>query len=223
MLIVLTLSYSIDLTMRNIITILSIVAIFYACNDDNDIEEIEVLSSDSLIVEEEPIDTLNNEDNLDTLDLEETTPCYEDFKTAIIVSEVYKLRFQLKIPETWNTVSSHGIDSWIGWVQGPTDTLFFDFGFWGNTVFTDSRCEVWQETIFGYTADLCRPLDKSDNYAMRIRDVQVKLFDMDEYTYDFIFTMGQISDQPMDEETVLCIFRSFEMLCYADNSDCFFN
>ncbi|MCR9252879.1 MAG: hypothetical protein NXI20_20820 [bacterium] len=58
---------------------------------------------------------------------------------------------------------------------------------------------------------------------MRIRDVQVKLFDMDEYTYDFIFTMGQISDQPMDEETALCIFRSFEMLCYADNSDCFFN
>lgn len=118
--------------------------------------------------------------------------------------------FNVDVPEDWQFIDLHGIDTHNGLLTNYRDSLNFDYGISLDTFVVDSvHWRVSYETIHGEKAKILEGNASPQLYGLVIDSARITLVNPDSAQYTVRrFILMQSSDVQMDRGTALKIFRS---------------
>lgn len=202
--------------MKYLLPICTILILFNCKEEPFSITENETI--DSLI----SIDTLITADSVevdDSLDIEDGP--YEILSAS---SSLYGIKYELSVPKGWVYIERIGIDSFVGTIAGPADTLVFDYGYWRSSFgqMPDDEYEKWKERITGgYVAEISRPLTEEGRYHINIKDIDLLVLDDPRYDVTYQFSMYETATTNLPDSLALHIFRSFKPVCFYETDECY--
>jgi len=118
--------------------------------------------------------------------------------------------FKVDVPEDWQFIDLHGIDTYNGLLTNYRDSLNFDYGINLDTFVVDSvHWRVSYETIHGKRAKILEGKASPQMYGLVMDSARINLVNPDSAQYTVRrFIMMQSSYGQMDRGTALKIFRS---------------
>ena len=118
--------------------------------------------------------------------------------------------FNVDVPEDWEFIDLHGIDTYNGLLTNYRDSFNFDYGINLDTFVVDSiHWQVSYETIHGKRARILEGNASPQMYGLVIDSARVTMINPDSAQYTVRrFIMMQSSLAQMDRATAMKIFRS---------------